>query len=81
MTNVGKKLKIDNCFTVSSNGKSEGLTMLWNFETKVNITSFNSHHINAKLEIKDGKQIRCTTYMDFIKKIGRFVFIFVARLW
>lgn len=55
MTNVGKKLKIDNCFTVSSNGKSEGLTMLWNFETRVNITSFNSHHINAKLEIKDGK--------------------------
>lgn len=33
MNNIGKKLKLENCFALSCNGKSGGLAILWNFET------------------------------------------------
>lgn len=45
MNNIGKKLKMENYFAVGSNGKSESLVMLRNYETRVNITSFSNHHI------------------------------------
>lgn len=34
--------------------------MLWNSEKGVNIISFNSYHIDAKVETEDGKQMRST---------------------
>ena len=49
MNNVGKKLKMENCFAVSNKGKSGGLAMLWTLETNVNITSFSRHHIDAEI--------------------------------
>ena len=60
MNNVGRKLKMENCFAVSSKGKSGGLAMLWTLETNVNITSFSSHHINAEIVTENGDQMRCT---------------------
>ena len=53
MNNAGKNLKIDNYFAVSSKGKSGGLAMLWNSKTRVNITSFNNHHIDAEIEAEN----------------------------
>lgn len=60
MNKVGKKLKMKNCFVVSTTSKSGGLAMLWNSETKVNIISFSNHHIDVEVEIETGKQMRCT---------------------
>lgn len=60
MNNISKKLKMENYFAVGSNGKSESLVMLWNYETMVNITSFSNHHIDTKVETEMGKQMRCT---------------------
>ena len=60
MNNVGMKLKLKNYFVVSSNEKSGGLSMLWDSDIKVNITSFSSHHIDAEVETEDRKQMRCT---------------------
>lgn len=60
MNNVGKKLNFNNCFAVSSNEKSGGLAILWNSSTRVNITSFSNHHIDAEVDTKNEKQIRST---------------------
>lgn len=60
MDKVGKKLKMENYFIVSSTGQSGGLAMLWNSETKVNITSFSNHHIDAEVKTETGKHMRCT---------------------
>lgn len=60
MNNVGKKLKLESCFTVSRNGKSGGLAMLWSQDIKVDIASFSDHHIDAEVEVENGKHMRCT---------------------
>ncbi|KAL9462155.1 hypothetical protein AB3S75_000204 [Citrus x aurantiifolia] len=51
---------MENCFAVSSKGKSGGLAMLWNSETNVNISSFSSHYIDAEIVTENGDQMRCT---------------------
>lgn len=93
MNNVRKKLKLESCFAISSDGRSGGLAMLWARDVKVNITSFSSHHINAEIEMENGKHIRCTrvyghpevskkkTHMDFASSARRFVFLSMVMLW
>lgn len=49
MLEVSKRLRIESCVVVNRNGKRGGLAMLWNDSVNVNITSFNSHHIDAKV--------------------------------
>lgn len=56
MENVGKKLKFENYFWVSRGGKNGGLAMLWNSETRVDITSFNKHCIDIEVELKVGSR-------------------------
>ena len=60
MNNVGRKLNFGNYFAVSSKGKSGGITMLWAHDIKVDITSYSSHHIDAEVEVENGKHMRCT---------------------
>ncbi|XP_024038343.1 uncharacterized protein LOC112097373 [Citrus clementina] len=60
MNEVSRKLNYENCFAVSSIGKGGGLALLWNSETKVQIKSFNKHHIDAEIEMENGKLTRCT---------------------
>ena len=60
MRKVGKLLKFDGCFAISSKGRSEGITMMWNSEISVNITSFSSHHIDAEVQTERRKWVRCT---------------------
>lgn len=60
MNNVGKKLKLESCFAVSSNGKSGGLAMLWSQDINVDIASFSDHHIDVEVEVENGKHMRCT---------------------
>lgn len=60
MNNVGKKMKLESCFDVSSKGKSGGLAMLWSQDIKVDIASFSDHHIDAEVEVENGKHMRCT---------------------
>lgn len=60
MRKVGKLLKFDGCFAVSSKGRSGGIAMMWNSEISVNITSFSSHHIDAEVQTERGKWVRCT---------------------
>lgn len=59
MNNVGKKLKLESCFAVSSKSKSGGLAMLWSQDIKVDIASFSDHHIDAEVEVENGKHMRC----------------------
>ena len=57
---VGKLLKFDGCFAVSSKGRSGGIALKWSSEITVNITSFSSHHIDVEVQTKRGKWVRCT---------------------
>lgn len=59
MNKVGKLLKFECCFAVSSKGKSGGLALLWNLDTNVNIASFSNHHIDAEVQTERGKWVRC----------------------
>ncbi|KAH9801140.1 hypothetical protein KPL71_000911 [Citrus sinensis] len=60
MNVIGKKLKFDNCFAVSCSGRGGGLALLWNEETCVQIKSFSKHHIDAEVQMANGRQMRCT---------------------
>ena len=64
MNEVNRQLNYENCFVVSSNGKGGGLALLWNLGTKVQIKSFNKHHIDAEIVMENGKLIRCTGVYD-----------------
>nr|POE77108.1 hypothetical protein CFP56_65648 [Quercus suber] len=45
-----KKLKFDGCFTVPSNGKGGGLTLLWKEEDVVWVDNFSHYHIDAIMQ-------------------------------
>lgn len=60
MQNKGKKLNFDNCFAVSSRGRSGGLALLWNSKVVVDIKSFSQHHIDAVVHSENGSLWRCT---------------------
>ena len=60
MDTVRSKLNFDSCFAMDSNGRGEGLAMLWNFEICVQIKSFSKHHIDAEQQMGNGKQMQCT---------------------
>lgn len=59
MNDVKIKLKFDRCFLVSRNRLGKGLTMLWNSNINVNITSFSFHHTDAEVCDEKGKNWRC----------------------
>lgn len=52
MKKIGKLLKFDCYFTVSSKGQSGGLALMWNLEININIISFSSCHIDAEAQIE-----------------------------
>ena len=67
MNNVGMKLNFNNCFVVSSNGKSGGLAMLWDSGIRVSISSFSNHHIDTEVDNEDGNHMRCTEVYGHLK--------------
>ena len=60
MNVTGKKLNFDSCFAVSCSGRGGVLALLWNEETCVQIKSFSKHHIDAEVQMANGRQMRCT---------------------
>ena len=71
MNNVGIKLKPESCFAIRSNGKSGGLAMSWAQDIKVDNTSFSSHRIDAEVEVKNEKYVRCTGVYGHPKEIQK----------
>ncbi|XP_052299726.1 uncharacterized protein LOC127903104 [Citrus sinensis] len=55
-----KKLGFDECFTVSRNGKSEGIVIMWKSDINVHILSYSRHYIDVKVQSGNGKKWRCT---------------------
>ena len=55
-----KKLNFENCFAISSRGRSSGLALLWKSEVVVNIKSFSQHHIDTVVHSENGSLWRCT---------------------
>lgn len=60
MSEVSKKLNFESCLGVDRKSKGSGLAMLWNNDVNVHITSFSSHHIDAKVQSEQGSWMRCT---------------------
>lgn len=60
MSNVSRKLKIENCLAVDRKGMGGRLAMLWNSDVNVNVTSFSNHHIDAQVQTEGGSWMRCT---------------------
>lgn len=60
MSIVSRKLRLENCFAVNRNGKGGRLAMLWDNNVNVDVTSFSSHHIDAKVQDDKGSWMRCT---------------------
>ena len=55
-----RRLSIENCFAVNRMGLKGGLALCWNAEVLVTITSYSNHHMDAVVQLENGKQWRCT---------------------
>lgn len=60
VNDVCRELGIENCLMVDCRGKSGGLAMLWSSEITVQITSYNNHHIDPKIQNANGRNWRWT---------------------
>lgn len=60
MQDRGKALKFENCLTISRNGLSGGLALLWNSKVVVDIKSYSMYHIDAVVHGDTGSYWRCT---------------------
>ncbi|KAH9770133.1 hypothetical protein KPL71_012275 [Citrus sinensis] len=60
MSNMGKSLGFDNCFSVGRNRMGGGLALLWNYESDISIISYSNHHIDVVVSEVNRKKWRCT---------------------
>lgn len=60
MQDKGKNLNFQNCFTISSKGRSGGLALLWKSDVVVDIKLYSMHYINTMVHSANGSFWRCT---------------------
>nr|POE92127.1 hypothetical protein CFP56_29671 [Quercus suber] len=58
------QLRFDDCFTVPSNGRGGGLTLLWKDEDVVWVDSFSNYHIDAIVQGGLENAWRLTEFYD-----------------
>jgi exonuclease III len=59
---LARTLGYDNCFAVSSTGRSGGLGMFWNNDTNLDVLPFSQYHIDARITESSGEQWRLSCF-------------------
>ncbi|KAA3463010.1 reverse transcriptase [Gossypium australe] len=62
ISHISSLCRMVGCLAVSSKGKSGGLALMWKEGTSVSIQSYSKFHVDALVDIDDGKKIQFTGF-------------------